>query len=312
MRKRKSLNRSSGGFRKTRELIHGPLIAGNPEQIKSLQKIKKEDLEEFWKNQIQSKRKAILTRGDFSEPKVKSAIDRMFKLNGKSHDKFPEEKLDFDSLNAGYQSGKFKNIIVDKKVNQSAVIMAGILPQHNHPDFYAIQLLNYIIGGGGFNSYFMQQIRSDRGLAYSAVSYPSFKSDHGTIFFYSMTKNETAGEVYSLMNQILTEESFAKIKEQELENAKNAINNQFVFLFSGDDQILTNTLRFEEDSMPREYLHNYRSEIKKVSLTDLRRVGKKYFAGAGLKTVIVGPASSLRLKLKGETKTIGPEDLILE
>ena len=85
------------------------------------------------------------------------------------------------------------------------ILMVGIFPKHNDPDFYAIQLLNYILGGGGFNSLMMQQIRVDKGLAYSSTSYPVFKKEHGVFYAYTLTKNESLNQVYDLMKEILSE-----------------------------------------------------------------------------------------------------------
>ena len=109
------------------------------------------------------------------------------------------------------------------------------------------------------------------------------------------------------MREILSEKRFEKISTSEIHSAKNAIQNQFVFLFSGNPQILSNHLRFTEDFMPANYLNDYRKEIGKVSLEDLKRVGKKYFVYSNLKTFIVGPKESYHFLESGKSKILPME-----
>ena len=220
------------------------------------------------------------------------------------------EVITESSLTKSLNDYKYKNLLITKDVNQSMVLMAGIFPKHNDPDFYALQILNYIIGGGGFNSYMMQQIRVDKGLAYSSTSYPIFKKEHGILYAYTLTKNQSLNQVHDLMKEILSEKTFAKITEKEIFDAKKSINNQFVFLFLNNNRILEDQIRFDEDDMPKDYLKNYRENIDKVTLEDIRRVGKKYFVFENLKTIIVSSPEALKDFSKENSKTIQPEDNI--
>jgi len=190
------------------------------------------------------------------------------------------------------------------------VLLLGTMPAHNHPDFYAIQLLNYIIGGGGFNSYFMTEIRNNRGLAYSSSSSISFEKEYGAFYAYTLTKNESVGEVYKLMRELLSKDTISRIKQSELERAQNAIINQFVFLFQNNAKILSNQLRFDDHNMPKNYLEVYRGNISKVSLADLQRVGDKYFQENLLRTIIVGPKALMKQLPKEKFTIKAPEEKI--
>ncbi len=305
--KRRNDSTDSVVFRKAKELLFKEKIAGKSHQLETLEKIQAPQVLEYF-NEIIGLKKTILVSGSFDENKMKMVFSDLLKSTKEKEKKISEERLDLKSLIEKFETYPYKNIAVEKSVNQSAVLMTGFLPAHNHPDFYAVQVLNYIIGGGGFNSYFMQEIRSDRGLAYSAVSYPVFKKDHGYIYFFVQTKNETTKQVFLLMKEILSDDRFEKITDGEIQSAKNAIQNQFVFLFSNQSQILSNVLRFSEDDMPKNYLQKYRKEIGNVTLPDLKRVGKKYFNYKNLKTIIVGPKESHQFLNPKLTKIIAVED----
>ena len=267
------------GFRKAKELFYRGLLAGKITQVASIEKINMEDLKEFSDNadKPQLSKRELVTQASLS----------------KSLDDY-----------------KFKNLIITKDINQSMVLMIGALPKHNDPDFYALQILDYIIGGGGFNSYMMQQIRVDKGLAYSSTSYPVFKKEHGILYAYTLTKNQSLLQVHDLMKEILSEKTFSKITQKEIDDAKKSINNQFVFLFLNNNRILENQVRFDEDDMPENYLKNYRDNMNKVTLEDIRRVGKKHFVFDKLKTIIVSSPDAIKSFPSERSKTIQPEDNI--
>ena len=63
-----------------------------------------------------------------------------------------------------------ERIIIDKNITQANIIWGHLGITRDNPDFYAVQLLNYILGGGGFSSRLLDNIRENRGLAYSVDS----------------------------------------------------------------------------------------------------------------------------------------------
>jgi zinc protease len=308
---RRNERTESLGFRKAREWIYRDFKRGIVASKETTEKVNRDMILDFFQDMVKNKKKAIVLSGKFNQEKTRAKLNTLLQTPNTSKAKFSEEKIDLSKMVTGLQQDKRKQILVSKDVNQSMVIYFGALPQHNHPDFFAIQLLNYIIGGGGFNSYMMQQIREERGLAYSAASYPSFEETYGLIFFYTLTKNESMKEADSLIQKILSQKTFNEINPQELEDAKNAIINQFVFLFTNKHSILSAQLGFDEDKMPENYLEIYRDKIRQVSLEDLRRVGKEYFEVGKLKSVFVSSKENLE-KIFPNQKIIEPEDSILE
>ena len=305
---RRNERTESIGFRKAKELIYRNLLAGQIPQTNAIAKITMTDIKEFWELAKQ-KKKLISITGIFDDKKIRQSFTSLFSVaNLDKTQKQNREIVTEESLAKSLKEFNSKNLFITKDVNQSMILMVGIFPKHNDPDFYAIQLLNYILGGGGFNSLMMQQIRVDKGLAYSSTSYPVFKKEHGVFYAYTLTKNESLNQVYDLMKEILSEKTFTKITEKEIEDAKISINNQFVFLFLNNNRILENQIRFDEDDMPEDYLKNYRANMGKVTLDDIRRVGKKYFTFDKMKTIIVSSPDALKKFPQDKSKTISPEE----
>ncbi|WP_411822229.1 M16 family metallopeptidase [Leptospira sp. 'Mane'] len=305
--KRRNDNPSAVGGRKSQELLYAGTIFGTSSTTQGLEGIKKEELVAFQKEILSEKKRVLILSGDVNVSSWKKNLSSLtlHESSGKS----VSETITSESLKQSLSSLKKKHILVDKDVSQSFVIMMGVLPKHNDPDFYSIQVLNYIIGGGGFNSYFMREIRNNRGLAYSAGSSADFQDEYGVINFFAMTKTESVPEVVSLMKELIDSKFIGTIKEEELTRAKIAITNQFVFLFDDSKKVLNNDLRFKEHHMPKDYLVKFRENIEKVSLSDIQRVGKLYFDPEKLATVIVGP-KSLKQGLGEKFHIISPEDRI--
>ncbi|TGK87019.1 insulinase family protein [Leptospira noumeaensis] len=301
--KRRNDNPTALGSRKAKESLFRGTIAGTSMQISSLESLKLSDLTEFQSEILKEPKRRFLVTGDYE---LKS-FDSFFSKLGSGSEKLESEVITPSILSENVKK-EGKNIrLVVKDVNQTFISMIGVLPEHNHPDFYAIQVLNYIIGAGGFNSYYMREIRNNRGLAYSAGSNTDFQENYGTIQFYAMTKTESAKEVLSLMRELIQPKLIDSLTEEELVRAKNAIINQFVFQFEDDKRTLASEVRRRDHKMPEGYLQNFRKEIDRLTLADLKRVGKLYFQSDKLIVTIVGP-KVLESSFQGSVKLVNPED----
>lgn len=301
--KRRNDNPTALGSRKAKEALFRGTLAGTSMQIPFLEAVQLKDLTEFQTEILKEPKRRFLVTGDYE---IKSYENFFPKLDEKTNE--PESELVTPSLLAENVKKEGKDIrLVTKDVNQTFISMIGVLPEHNHPDFYAIQVLNYIIGAGGFNSYYMREIRNNRGLAYSAGSNTEFQENYGTIQFFAMTKTESAKEVLSLMRELIQPKLIDSLTEEELVRAKNAIINQFVFQFEDDKRTLASEVRRRDHKMPDGYLQNFRSEIDKLTLSDLKRVGKLYFQSDKLIVTVVGP-NTLESSWKGSVKVLNPED----
>jgi zinc protease len=306
--KRRNERTESLGFRKIKEVLFRNFAKGIPYSIESIEKISITDISSHYKEIFSKRKKAIVVSGKFDEPSLKAWL-----LNTipNTDDSSPgSELITTSKLMQDFKADFRKEFFIDKKVNQSMLIYSGVIPEHNHKDYFAIQLLNYIIGGGGFNSYMMQKIREEKGLAYSAASYPVVDADYGVIYFYTLTKNESLKEAHQILKEILSKKTFEAIQETELRDAKNAILNQFVFLFTNKHTILENQLEQDDDRLPPNYLNTYKDRIHQVTLDDLKRVGSEYFQEDKLKFLVVSSKENITKNYTSSSKIYQPEDSV--
>lgn len=92
--------------------------------------------------------------------------------------------------------------------------------------------MNYILGGGSFNSRLLKEIREKRGLSYAVQSVIRFRKNTGAFFAYAQTKTETADLALSLMLENSNAMATAEVENGELSWAKDAIQNSFIFEFN--------------------------------------------------------------------------------
>jgi predicted Zn-dependent peptidase len=160
---------------------------------------------------------------------------------------------------------------------------------YRNPDHYAVILMNYIWGGGRFQSRMMQDIRNDRGLAYSVWSYFQLgMRDIGVFASGSGTKLQSTVTVIRRMEDIIREMRENPVKDEELNNAKEYIINSFVFKFTSTARIVNRFLTFEYYGLSTDYLKTYLDNIRRVTKEDILRVARKYLKPDQTVILVVG------------------------
>jgi zinc protease len=156
------------------------------------------------------------------------------------------------------------------------------------PDYYAIQVMNYILGGGGFSSRAMDSIRNERGLAYSVYSYVGADKSHGSFQFVMQTKNETAQEAIRLARNEIQRIREQPVSEQELNDAKDYLTGSFALRFNTNHKVAGFLAQVELFDLGLDYPKRYAELIGKVTRADIQRVAKQFLHPEKLIAVIVG------------------------
>jgi zinc protease len=165
----------------------------------------------------------------------------------------------------------------------------------DNPDVFALKVANFILGGGGFNSRMMREIRSDRGLAYSVYSYFDVgRRLPGLFIAGSETKSTSTVEVVQLLQQLIEQIRDEPVSEAELELAKKSLINSFIFAFENSHSIVSRKVRLDYYDYPKDYLETYRQKLAAVTVADVQRVAHKYLHPDLLQIVLVGNSQTYR------------------
>ncbi len=181
---------------------------------------------------------------------------------------------------------------VAKDLPQTTILMGQEGISKDNPDLYALQVANYILGGGGFNSRMMREVRSNRGLAYSVYSY--FRVGRylpGYFFAGSETKSASTVEVVSLMLKLIKQMQTEPVSQGELDLAKQSLINSFVFAFDNTHAVVERKVRLDYFDYPEDYMERYQEHISAVTVADVLRVSQHYLKPDMLQIVLVGDAS---------------------
>ena len=133
-----------------------------------------------------------------------------------------------------------------------------------------------------------QEIRTNRGLAYSTGSFYTAKSDYGLFGAYALTKSESTVEVISLLRGILRDIGQKPLPAKELDMTKSSILNSFIFSFTSANQIALQQLMIEYENLPEDYLITYRNKINNVKTEDVHKAARQHLDPEKAIILIIG------------------------
>jgi len=182
-------------------------------------------------------------------------------------------------------------LIPKPDVNQSSIRLVEMGIRRDNPDYYATQVFNEAFGGG-FSSRLVRSIRTEKGLAYQVGGGIGSAFDHPGVLRLSMgTKSETTVEAIQALYEQIDNLAAHPISDEEIQRAKDAILNSFVFNFDSPEKVLRERMAYEFYGYPADYLERYRAGIEKVSRDDVARVIPKYVHKDKLAVLVVGNTS---------------------
>lgn len=173
-------------------------------------------------------------------------------------------------------------------ITQSYVYFIGQGVKRDTPDYYAINVLNEIFGGG-FSGRLMNDIRTKRGLAYGVGGGVGMDWDHPGLFRVTAgTKSGTTVEALNAIRNDINELTTQAFTEAEVADAKQTLLNAFVFTRDSKSKILSQRVELEFQGYPADWYDRYVNGIEKVTPADVERVAKKYVAPNQLAVLVVG------------------------
>lgn len=179
--------------------------------------------------------------------------------------------------------------VVAKEVPQATLMLGDLGLTKDNPDQYPARVLNFILGGGDFNSRLMREIRSDRGLAYSAWSqFQIGRRFPGPVMAGTETKNASVVEALGLIRRIMGDLREQPVTPGELRTARESLVNSFVFSFADPHAVVVQRMQLDFYGYPADYLARYRERIAAVTAEDVLRVARQYLHPARQQIVIVG------------------------
>lgn len=177
----------------------------------------------------------------------------------------------------------------DVTQSQIRMVHAGI--RRDNPDYFAVEMMNEVFGGG-FSARLFSNIRSKKGLAYSVGGGIGASFDHAGLFQLSMgtRSGSTAAAIdalYEEIDNLLATPATA----EELARARDSFLNSFVFRFDTRQEVMAEKVLYEFYGYPPDFLERYRAGIEKVTADDVARVARAYVHRDKVALLVVGKAA---------------------
>ena len=185
---------------------------------------------------------------------------------------------------------------IDKHITQANIAMGNVGISRENPDFYACTIMNYILGGGGFTSRLMDNIRDNKGLAYDVHSGFTPQKEPGAFTVTIQTKNESANEVIAETIKEIRRIQSELVTEKELSDAKAYLTGSFPLRMDTSAKIAGMLTAIEMYNLGLDYPQKYPSLINAVTREDVRRVAKKYLHPDRMVVVVVADQEKAKLK----------------
>lgn len=185
-----------------------------------------------------------------------------------------------------FPSGTEQSIAMN--IPQSTAIFGLRGVKRDDPDFYAVFLLNHILGGGTFSSRLMQEVREKNGLAYG-VSTSLKTMDHaGLIQGYVATENAKIPQSLTIIRNVITNTAEHGVTQEELDNAKNYLMGSFPLNLDKNEKLASYLIGMQLENLGKDFLQKRNSYIQNITLDDVNRAAKQFMTPDRLVVSIVG------------------------
>lgn len=178
--------------------------------------------------------------------------------------------------------------IAKEDVNQSEIRMVKLGMERNDPDYFSVEVMNEVLGGG-FSSRLFKAIRTEKGLAYSVGGGIGASFDHPGVFNIGMgTKSGSTVDAIEALRAELARMLTNPATTEEVKEAKDSILNRFIFNFDSKSKVLGERMLYEFYHYPADFLEKYRAGIEKTTPADVDRVAHKYIHPDEFAVLVVG------------------------
>jgi zinc protease len=179
---------------------------------------------------------------------------------------------------------------ISHPASQSHILIGMPALVRGDPDFFALTVGNYILGGGGFVSRLTNEVREKRALTYSVYSYFSPLAQKGPFQIGLQTKQEQTAEALEVVRRTLADYLRDGPTAGELKAAKDNLVGGFALRIDNNRKILDNLAVIGYYRLPLDYLDTWTANIGKVTVAQIRAAFKRKIALDQLSTVVVGEA----------------------
>jgi len=185
--------------------------------------------------------------------------------------------------------------VIDKDLTQANIILGHPGIRRSNPDYYAVFIMNYILGGGGFSSRLLTNIRDGRGLAYSVGSAFDTKYAAGAFYISLQTKNSTANEAIRESLREMRKIRQELVRPEELQEAKDYLTGSFPLRLDSNAKIADYLTYVEFYELGSNYFEEFPRRLAAVTREDVLKAARSYLNPETFVLVVVGKEAEAKI-----------------
>lgn len=259
---------------------YGRAVEGEPEGLKN---ITRQDILNFYNKYYSPDNMIFSVVGDIDENELKNLIENPVTLWHSN----PIIRNISPPLFVK-RNEPLKIVITRDDLTQSTIVLGFEGISRKDTDFYALSIMNYILGGGGLTSRLAKQIREERGLAYSIYStfYPYLFP--GAFYIEVKTKNENTQNVIKLITEELRKMKEKGVTSEEMKEAKAFLSGSFPLRIDTMKKISEFLPVIDFYGLGDDYINKYPEYIEKVTMEDIKKIARRILNTESYIVVVVG------------------------
>ena len=256
--------------------------------LTTLASLTPEDLKQHHKNWIAQSNLVIGITGDISKTEAVLVLDDVF---GNLPKQAKENKIEPVNL-----INENKNFVFEKDIPQTIITAAMPSLPMDDPDYKALQVMNYIYGGGGFGSKLMEEAREKRGLTYGIYSSLFNPELTNLIKISTSTKNKSVNEMMNIIEAQMAVIKNDKVDKETLKDAQSYITGSLPLSLTSTDKVAGILVSLQLDNRSVTYLDDFINDINAVTRDDIQRVANKVLDPKKMTTIMVGNPENIESK----------------
>ena len=252
---------------------------GRQPTVESIASLERADLEGFYRANYSARRAVVTIVGDVSRKQAEAIAQQL------------TASLPSGSPMAAPETASLP-VASEQRIAHSAAqahLMIGVPAlKRGDPDFFPLIVGNYSLGGGGFVSRLMKEVRDKRGLAYGVQSYFMPMVQPGPFQIGLQTKKAQANEALQVVREVLAGFLADGPNEEELQAAKQNLVGSFPLRLDSNQKILDNVAAIGFFGLPLDYLDHYAENVEKVTAAQIKTAFARHVRPENMVSVIVG------------------------
>ena len=271
--------------RRFRKSVYGNYPLANSPTVQSISNISAADLQQFHKQFYRGDRMIVSIVGDVSKTEAAEIVQGLLQRvpqSGPAIAKLPGfERSPVEPLSQ-------REVTIPFDSQQAHIAMGMTAVTRSNPDYFPLLVGNYVLGGGGFVSRLMSEVREKRGLAYSVFSYFAPGKDVGIFQAGLQTKNDQAALALDVMSSTIAQFIADGPTQSELDAAKANLMNGYPLRIDNNRKLLDNVSSIAWNNLPLDTMEIWTKQVEAVSLEQVKAAFQKYLAMDRMKIVVLG------------------------